>query len=108
MALLTVANLSTKILNRPAVGGGGVSLDAVGGDILDGLPHPFEANGTLGVGASRQLAVHARDFNVRVQMQQPMIPADDWARMVQAGEISLAFAADAQSTDAEDELGAAL
>jgi len=108
MALLTVANLSTKILNRPTVGGGGVSLDAVGGDLADGLPHPFEANGPLNVGASRQLAVHARDFNVRVQMQQPMIPADDWARMVQAGEISLAFLADAQSTDAEDELGSSL
>lgn len=108
MALLTVANLSTKILNRPAVGGGGVSPDAVGGDVLDGLPHPFEANGPLAVGASRELAVHARDFNVRVQMQQPMLPADDWARMVQAGDISLAFVADANTTDAEDELGASL
>jgi len=108
MALLTVTNLSLNILNRPALGGGGVSPDAVGGDVLDALPHPFEANGALAVGAARELAVHARDFNVRVQMQQPMLPADDWARMVQAGTISLAFAADAVSTDAEDDLAISL
>jgi hypothetical protein len=108
MALLTVTNASTQILNRPDVGGGGVSPDAVGGNVLAPLPYPFDRNGPLAVAGSRQLAVHARDFSVRPQPQQPMIPADEWALMVQSGLVTLAFVADAVSTDAEDALIAAL
>lgn len=108
MALLTVTNETSRVLNRPEVGGNGVSPDAVGGNVLDPLPFPFGANGTLGVGDSLALGIHARDLSVRTQPQQPMIPADEWAGLVQAGIVSLAFAADAQSTDAEDALIAAL
>lgn len=108
MALLTVTNETSRILNRPETGGNGVSPDAVGGNVLDPLPFPFNANGTIAASGSKQLGVHARDLSVRQQPQQPMIPADEWAALVQAGTVSLAFAADAQSTDAEDALGAAL
>lgn len=112
MALLTVQNETSRVLNRPEVGGSGVSPDAVGGNVLDPLPFPFNANGTLAAngdpGDSKQLGIHARDLSVRTQAQQPMIPADEWAALVQAGVVSLTFAADAQSLDAEDALGAAL
>lgn len=108
MALLEVRNDSGRILNRLEVGGNGVSPDAVGGNVLDPLPYPFNANGPLAASAYRELGVHARDFSVRPQAQQPMMPADEWNQMVQAGLVSLSFTADARSFDPEDLLGAAL
>lgn len=108
MALLEVTNESARVLNRLEEGGNGVSPDAVGGNVLDPLPFPFNANGSLAVGASRELPVHGRDFNVRQQMQQPMLPADEWNQMVQAGLVSLSFTYDARSLDPEDMLAHAL
>lgn len=102
MALMTVTNTSGVTLNRPDVGGYGVSPDAVGGNVLDPLPYPFDRNGELADADTRTLAVNVRDFSTRMQMQQPSLPANDWDALLQKGYITASFTDDADAIDVEN------
>lgn len=111
MAILAVTNDSSVTLNAPETGGYGVSPDAVGGNISNPLPFPFDRNGSLAAGDTLTLAVNPRDFVLRQQMQQPAVPAEEWDNLIQKGFISVAVTANptaaALSTDIENVLIAA-
>ncbi len=107
MAIATVTNLTSGVLNAPVVGGNQVSPDAVGGNILQPVPFPFgsngsyAANGAPGNADEKSLVVHARDLIVRVQPQESLAPADELNQLINAGVISLSVATDAIEVDAE-------
>ncbi len=105
MAIATVTNLTSGVLNAPVVGGNQVSPDAVGGNILRPVPFPFGSNGSYAAngasGDAKDLVVHARDLIVRVQPQESLAPADELNQLINAGVISLSVATDAIEVDAE-------
>jgi hypothetical protein len=105
MAIATVTNLTSSVLNAPVVGGNQVSPDAVGGNVLNPVPFPFGSNGSYAAngasGDSKDLKVHARDLIVRVQPQETMNPADELNQLINGGVISLSVATDGDEVDAE-------
>jgi len=99
MASVTVTNLQASAMNEldSLSGGVGVSaLLAVGGARKDPLPHPFshvslEASG--GADAST-LSVHPRDWRHKGHAgHAPLDAGEMWNMLVQAGKVSLSFAA---------------
>ncbi len=76
---------------------------AVGGQRKDALPYPFAHIGSLAAAATRQLPMHPRDWRHRdVIVGSPMEAGEEWQQLIQAGTVSLAFAAQTGRRDAEE------
>jgi hypothetical protein len=76
---------------------------AVGGARKDALPYPFGHIGALVAGGTKQLPMHPRDWRHRdVIVGSPMDSGEQWQQMVQAGTVSLTFAAQTARRDAEE------
>lgn len=111
--LVTVTNLTSREINKPAVGEDGVSLP--GGNHpqdathrTDPLPHPFGPFvGTLdasgGAYDAVQKVMHPRDWRYsRSQMARGLPVSEEWNQLVQAGTVSLTVAAQANRRDSEE------
>ena len=103
MATMAVTNESSVTLNAPQMGGYGVSPDAVGGNVSNPLPYPFNRNGSIAAGDTKTLGINTRDFTTRELMCQPELPIQEWDMLLQAGTISVVFA-DAGFIDLQDAL----
>lgn len=91
MATMAVTNDSGITLNALQQGGYGVSADAVGGNVANPLPYPFNANGELDDGDTLTLGVNLHDLFVRQQMQQPELPQQEWDLLIQKGWLSVSY-----------------
>lgn len=93
--LMTVTNVSGRIINTPITGGSGVSPDAVGGSVSDPLPYPFSHVGPVAIGGSTAaLPVHEQDWRFKSVPWLPSEPADDWNYLVQAKVVTIGFGAE--------------
>lgn len=93
MAILEITNDSGITLNALQSGGFGISPDAVGGNVANPLPYPFNANGELADGDSLTLGINLHDLTSRQQMQQPELPVQEWDMLVNKGWLSLSWTA---------------
>lgn len=89
---MTVTNLLTVAINTPAVGGSGVSPDAVGGTKKYALPYPFSSAGPIAPGATLTLPVHVEDFRYKSVPWLPLEPSREWQMLIQAKVVSVSFA----------------
>lgn len=115
--LVTVTNLTSREINKPAVAEDGEALP--GGNHpeeathrTDPLPYPFhryvgtlDANG--GANDSIQLPMHPSDWRVNgglanAQMARGLPVRDEWNQLVQGGVVSFAVAAQAGTQDQEE------
>jgi len=96
---MTVTNITntTKAagfaINTPDVGGGGLSPDAQGGNVLYKLPYPFSHIGALAAGAAKTLPVHVEDMRFKSVPWLPLEPSREWQMLIQAGIVSVSFSA---------------
>lgn len=93
-----------NVLDTYATLGSGVSvLTATGGQRKDGLPYPFAHIGTLAAAATKQLPMHPRDWRHRdVAVGSPQDAGEEWQVLVNAGTVSLTFAAQTGRRDSEE------
>jgi len=110
--LVTVENQLAVSINDPAVGEDGVALP--GGNHPEEathrtypLPYPFDLVGVLtengGSRDSVQLPMHHRDWRYsRSQMARGMPVSEKWNQLVQAGVVTMAYAAQTTLRDEED------
>jgi len=111
--LVTVENQLAVEINVPALGEDGIALP--GGNHpeeathrVHPLPYPFgpyvgtlDANG--GAYDSIQLPMHHRDWRYsRSQMARGLPVSEEWNQIVQAGVVTMAYAAQANVRDEED------
>jgi hypothetical protein len=104
--LATVTNTSGRTINKldsylGYAGGLGVS-SAVGGNRTDPLPYPFGHIGELAAAGTKQLPMHPRDFRYKAVPSMPREAGEDWQVMIQAGVVTLAFAAETGRRDSEE------
>jgi len=106
--LVTLTNSSGRDLNVPAVGEDGLSLP--GGNHpneathrTDPLPYPF---GHIGIFGSADppvvLPMHPRDWHYSRSQMQSMPVSEQWQQLIQAGTVTLATGAQADSQDQEE------
>lgn len=106
--LVTVTNTSGRAINVPAVGEDGVALPggnhpAEATHRTDPLPYPFDLIGTLAIAGTKQLPMHHRDWRYsRSQMARGLPVSEKWNQIVQAGVVTLTYAAQANLRDEED------
>lgn len=103
--LATVTNTSGVVLNaldQQIVGYGAAQAIATGGAVKNPLPHPFNKNGSLAVGANKVLSVHPQDFRYVPTMGSNPEPRDAINQMIQAGLITVALAAETPRRDIEE------
>lgn len=105
--LTTVTNTSGGDINdlqtRTGAIPGPASLLAVGGQRNNPLPYPFGHIGTLADTASEQLPMHPRDWRYEaMQCKDGFEPSLQWQQLVQAGTVTLAYAAETNRTDEEE------
>lgn len=99
MAILAITNTSGITLNALQQGGYGISPDAVGGNVANPLPYPFNANGALDDSDTMTMGIALHDLSMRQQMQQPELPLQEWDMLVQKGWLSLAWTATAMGIE---------
>jgi hypothetical protein len=105
--LMSITNLSGRVLNALEQGGSGVSPDAVGGNRKDPLPYPFDKV-VLAIGASKTLPVRLADMRRQLtSFGKEVLPHEEWNRMVQSGLVSVTYAPETSSGDQEEQLVAA-
>lgn len=92
--IMTVTNVSGRIINTPATGGYGVSPDAVGGAIADPLPYPADKSGPLAIGGHFDLPMHSEDMQYKAVPWLPMEVSRLWQQLVNAKIVTISFAAD--------------
>jgi hypothetical protein len=97
--LVTVANVSGAAINYLTVGEDGVS---TGGSRTKPLPYPFSHIGTLAAASSKQLAMQPADWHHKSSIGAGMEPATEWNQLVQAGIVTLAYAAETGRRDSEE------
>ena len=103
MAIATLTNTSGGVLNKLDVHEGG-SL-AVGGQVKDPLPYPFNwvgqtaASGDVGLAdaGTAVYAMHPQDFNYKPLLWKALAPIDEMKQMLMAGQVTLTFAAETDS-----------
>ena len=111
--IVTVTNLTSRILNRLAVGynfpiaGSTAGVYSVSdGAKDDALPYPFTSNGTIGIygGGSntKALPVHPRDWHYKCSPALPTTSGEDWNALVQRGVLTVAIGAEATNRDVEE------
>lgn len=101
MALMTVTNLQATAMNAVDSNSAG----ATGGARKDPLPHPFQhivLSATGGGSDAKQLPVHQADFRHKSVPWLSMEPREEWNMLVQAGKVTVAFAAQTGQRDVED------
>jgi hypothetical protein len=114
--LMTVANLTAKrlnVLDEITGGEGPAKITATGGARVRPLPYPFnhiilEVAGDAGNLDEKQLPVRPRDWNYRQPSGLPHLPSEEWNALVQAGTVSITFAAETGRRDQEELFLAAL
>jgi hypothetical protein len=116
--LVTVENQLSRAINSPDTvdtrlsGLGVAGLLAEGGSVTDPLPYPFDKVGELAAngasGDSIQRAMHIGDFRRVHVMWTALDPNDQWNQLVQAGTVTLAFAAESGRVDSEEEFDLAI
>jgi hypothetical protein len=116
--LMTVTNLTSNQLNYPDyyIGYPGVPpvTNAIGGNLVNPVPFPFDwvqpftangvgvPDGVPGTTYQVQLPVHYPDLGYTDPLFGPLKVATLWDQLIQAGTVSVAFAAE---TSAEREFG---
>jgi hypothetical protein len=111
--LTTVTNttntvgLPSRTINAPdqytTLGSTITAILATGGTRKDALPYPFAHIGSLAAAATKQLPMHPRDWRHRdVAVGSPQEAGEEWNQLIQAGTVSLAFAAQTGRRDAEE------
>jgi len=95
--LVTCTNLTARTINQPdtltiTVPNSTASLQAVGGNITDPVPYPFNTfsfapNGQTGY--FQTLPVNERDLSRKSSAWAPHLPSEQWNRLVAAGVVSL-------------------
>jgi len=115
--LVTVQNQLSRAINSPdtvdtrLTGLGVAGLLATGGSLTDPLPYPFDQVGALeasGGADSVQRAMHIGDFRRVHVYWRALDPNDEWNQLVQAGTVTLAFAAESGRVDSEEEFDLAI
>jgi hypothetical protein len=104
--LVTVTNASPNQINYldyyvGAPGGVGVT-NATGGNVVSPLPYPFDWIGPLNSLATYQLPMHNRDWHYKRSPCDPQDAGQQWQQLIQAGIVTLAFAAETGNTDTEE------
>jgi len=110
--LVTVENqLSVPIQTADAVDYRGVTngpadLYAVGGNVNNPLPFPFDRVGELdangGANDSVQRAMHPDDFHNRHNLWRGMEPGTEWNQIIQEGKVTFAIASESGRTHTEE------
>lgn len=106
--LVTITNTSGVTLNdldSYSLGSGVSGGSAVGGARRYPLPYPFGHIGALAAAGSKQLPMRQRDWTYKAVPWLPMVPAEEWQTMVQAGQVTLAIAVEvilAATRDSEE------
>jgi hypothetical protein len=107
--IVTVTNLTTRILNRPAasynfpIAGSTAGVYAVSdGALDDALPYPFTKNGTIAASGTKILPVHPRDWRYKCSPAIPTTSGEDWNNLVQRGVVSISSAAETTRRDQEE------
>lgn len=111
--LVTIQNVTNTVgvpsrtINAPdtytTLGSGVAALTATGGQRKDPLPYPFAMIGSLAAAATKQLPMHPRDWRHRdVFVGSPFEAGEEWQQLVQAGTVTMAFAAQTARRDAEE------
>jgi len=110
--IVTVTNQLAEQINVPAVGEDGVALP--GGNHpseathrVYPLPYPADMVGVLtengGARDAVDIAMHHRDWRYsRSQMARGLPVSEEWQQLVQAGVVTLAYAAQTDLRDEED------
>jgi hypothetical protein len=111
MALVTVENQQATQMNYLATeehGSGTAQTIATGGARVDPLPFPFDWV-VLGVNGSatdaKQLPMHPDDWDHKQVPWLPHRPGELWNMLVQAGKVTLAFAAQTGVRDSKELFG---
>lgn len=102
--LVTITNTSGVTLNDLDSYSGGIgpsSILAVGGQKKFPLPYPFGHIGALANAATKQLAVHPRDYRKRHAAETFDI-GEEWNIMVQGGKVTMAVANETTRRDIEE------
>jgi len=108
--LVTVENQQATAMNQLGTEDHGVGTArtlATGGGRVDPLPFPFNhvvllENGAAGGADAKQLAMHQGDWNHKQVPWLTHAPREEWNMLVQAGKVTLAFAAETGVTDSEE------
>jgi hypothetical protein len=104
--LATITNLSAlktlNALDQQIVGVGAAQTIATGGAYKYPLPHPFNRNGSIAPSGTKVLSIHPQDFRYMPTMGSNPEPRDALNLMIQAGDISVALAAEAPIRDLEE------
>jgi hypothetical protein len=103
----TLTNLSAvntlNALDTQTVGVfGPAQSNAVGGGVKYPLPHPFSRNGSVAPSGTKVLSVHPQDFRWQPTMGSNPEPRDALNGLIQAGVISLSFAAETPIRETEE------
>jgi len=109
--IATVTNTSGVVLNaldQQIVGYGAAQTVATGGAVKNPLPHPFNKNGSIAVGGNKLLSVHPQDFRYVPTMGSNPEPRDAINLMIQAGQVTVAFAAEAPIREVEEKFANAV
>ena len=104
--LCTVTNLTLNILNdfdtitSPVGFSGPSSLLAVGGSRKRPLPYPF-SHVVLAASGAKELAMNQMDWNHR-SVYGMANPSVEWNQLIQAGTVSMGFAAQTDIQSGQD------
>lgn len=106
--LTTVTNLTTDILNDfdtltagTVATVGPAAMTATGGARLRPLPYPF-GHVVLAASGSKELPMNQRDWRTLPLQGVTFEPGVEWSQLVQAGTVSMAFAAQTTTVDPEN------
>lgn len=107
--IATVTNLSASVslgsLDSYTAGTqattGPATLTATGGSRVRPLPYPFDQI-ELAASGSKALGMNQRDFRFKHVLGTSMEPGEEWSQLVQAGTLSITFAAQTGVVDPED------
>jgi hypothetical protein len=100
--LIQVTNLKSYAINAPDVYAG-----AVGGNVVNGLPHPFGWIGPMAKngdsGYQKTLAMLPSDLGKREAVNgSAQTAGEKWQQLVQAGVVSLTYTAQTDTTSVEE------
>jgi len=116
--LVTVENQLSHAINYTDavdlrnVTDGPADLYATGGNVRYPLPYPFDLVGELAAngasGDSIQRAMHPSDFREQHVLWRGSEPAREWNKIIQAGTVTFAIAAETGFRDTEETFVAAV
>jgi hypothetical protein len=72
---------------------------AVGGNVTDPLPYPFDQAGPLAAGSAVTLPMRDRDWYYSRSLYNTQYPHIKWQQLVQAGVVTMAFASETNQND---------